>query len=227
MCFSATASFLTAAALTPIGLVALLRARQRPCSHGPLAALPLLFAGQQSMEGLVWLGLRGQLPAGVLIPASLTYLGFALALWPVWLPWCALRLTAAGSAGWRRQAIRLCWGLGWLLAAGLWLPLLGMPNRISPVVQHGSINYQVQSPGAELVSHGLVTLLYAGIICLPLLLTPCRRLRWFAVALALAFAVAQFAFLHAFSSVWCFFSAVLSLLVIWILEEAPLQPLRR
>ena len=64
-----------------------------------------------------------------------------------------------------------------------------------------------------------VTLLYALIVCLPLLLSPSWRLRWLALALALAFAIAQLAYLHAFSSVWCYFSAVLSILVLWVLAE--------
>lgn len=44
------------------------------------------------------------------------------------------------------------------------------------------------------------------------------------MGLAVSFAVAQLAFLHAFSSVWCYFSAVLSLLVLWILREPVCEP---
>ena len=48
MCFSATASFVTAAALTPIGEAGVAMARRRdPDRWLPLALLPLLFASQQ------------------------------------------------------------------------------------------------------------------------------------------------------------------------------------
>ena len=223
MCFSATASFVTAAALTPIGFSALQLARRWPRSVLPLAALPLLFATQQALEGLVWLGLQGAAPPALVQPASLAYLAFAFALWPVWLPWCALRLAAGHAALWQWRLLRLLWAMGCLLAVSLAVPLLVNAGLVAPLVRQGSIDYQVHLPWSQLLGHQPVTALYVLIICLPLLLTPYRRLRWFAVGLAVAFAVAQLAFLHAFSSVWCYFSAVLSLLVLWILREPQRQ----
>jgi hypothetical protein len=223
MCFSATASFGAAAVLTPVGLAAVQIARRRdPSRWLPLAFTPLLFAPQQAVEGLVWLGFGQGQPADLaeLRSASLAYLWFAFALWPVWIPWSALRICGVGGAPWRRRVIRILWGLGLVLALLLWLPLLGDPARITPVLRHGSIDYQVILPGSALVSHGLVTLVYGTIICLPLLLTTSRRVWLLAAALALAFAVAQLGFLYAFSSVWCYFSAVLSALVVWILLRA-------
>jgi len=38
--------------------------------------------------------------------------------------------------------------------------------------------------------------------------------------MAVAFGVTQLAFLHAFSSVWCYFSALISMLLIWIIRPA-------
>lgn len=216
MCFSATASFVTATALTPIGAVAVAFARQRDSRRWlPLALTPLLFAIQQALEGSVWLQLDHA------TPAALAYLGFAFALWPIWMPWCALRLSAKGASPQRRRLLQCCLGLGWLVAAALWIPLLLDPGRIHPAVRHGSIDYQVWLPWSAHLGHGPGSLIYALIICLPLLLSSSRRLPWLAAALALAFAWAQLAFLHAFSSVWCYFSAVLSALVLWILQEEP------
>lgn len=220
MCFSAMASFAAGAVLLPVGLRAVRLAMLRePARWLPLAVTPLLFAGQQGLEGIVWLALDHAVPPFWLRPAALAYLGFAFAVWPVWMPWCALRLAAGPASPWRRWLMRLCWGTGWLLAALLWTPLLRDPGRITPVVMHGSIEYQPQLPLAALLGHQPVSLLYALIVCLPLLLAPRRRLRWLALGLALAFAVAQLAFLHAFSSVWCYLSALLSILVVWVLGE--------
>lgn len=227
MCFSATASFVTAAALTPVGVLAVTMANRRDAGRWlPLAFLPLLFAMQQALEGIVWLGLDHGASVLALRPASLAYLGFAFALWPIWMPWCTLRLAAGHAAAWQRRLTRLLWGMGCLMAVLLWLPLLLDSRLISPIVRHGSIDYQVRLPWAESVNHLVVTLIYGLIICLPLLLNDCRRLRWLAVALVVSFAITQLAFLYAFSSVWCFFSALLSVLVIWILlGEAPLGKL--
>ena len=109
--------------------------------------------------------------------------------------------------------------IGVPLALALWLPLLANPALITPVVQHGSIDYEVRLPWALQLSHGLVTLVYALVILLPLLLVPRRRLWLLAAGLAAAFLVAQLAYVYAFSSVWCFFSALLSAVVLWALRQ--------
>ncbi len=220
MCFSATASFVTGVLLIPVGLRSVsLALRQDPSRWLPLAVTPLLFAGQQALEGIVWLVLDQALPGSLLRPAALAYLGFAFALWPVWMPWCSLRLAAGRTGVGRQWLMRLCGAMGCLLAARLWIPLLLAPGLIDPIVRHGSIDYQASLSGPALLGHQPGSLLYALIVCLPLLLTSSRRLRWLAVALALAFVVVQVAYLHAFSSVWCYFSAILSVLVVWVLRE--------
>ncbi|MFM2123541.1 MAG: hypothetical protein RLZZ589_1978 [Cyanobacteriota bacterium] len=206
MCFSATASFVTAAALTPIGVAGVAMARRRdPDRWLPLALLPLLFASPQALEGVVWLGLTAQEP------------------WPG-LRLAALARPAPGGPG----LPHLCLGClarldpverpapvhrpGHSLAAA----------AVAPIVHHGSINYQMQLSWADRLGHQPIRVIYALIICLPLLCHPNRRLCWLAFSLALGFAVAQLAFLYAFSSVWCYFSAVISVLVLWVLQgEAP------
>lgn len=220
MCFSATASFVTAAALVPIGVWAVeLALRREPGRSLPLAVVPFCFAAQQAIEGLVWLNLADGPPSPMLRAAALAYLGFAYAFWPVWMPWCALRLAVGRVGGARQRLMRLCWVMGCLLAGLLWIPLFRNPGLIHPIMRHGSIDYQAQFSSAVLLGHQPGSLLYLLIVCLPLFLPPGWRLRCFAVALVMAFAVSQIAYLYAFSSVWCFFSAVLSVLVVWILRE--------
>jgi len=221
MCFSATASFITAMGLAPVGVATLAMARRLgPERWQPLALMPLLFATQQALEGFVWLVLDSPGPAPLLPVVSLAYLGFAFALWPIWIPWCALRLATGHLAAWKRLLFRTLWGCGALLAVVLWMPLLFDPNLINPIVRRGSIDYQVTAFWPHFGGHLAVTLIYALIICLPLLLHPFRRLRWLGVAMAVAFGVTQLAFLHAFSSVWCYFSALISMLLIWIIRPA-------
>ena len=59
MCFSATASFAAAGVLGTIG-VATLRHVREPRSL-LFASVPMLFAVHQFAEGMVWLGLNGQI----------------------------------------------------------------------------------------------------------------------------------------------------------------------
>ena len=66
MCFSATASFTAAAIVGSIGAVTLWKAaRLRDRALLPIAAFPVLFALQQTVEGLLWLELARTAPSGM------------------------------------------------------------------------------------------------------------------------------------------------------------------
>ena len=78
MCFSATASFGSGTLLLAIGTVTLRMAR---CpAERPYAAIPLLFAIQQLVEGVVWLSFGG--PAWLNFVATQVYSFFSHVLWP-------------------------------------------------------------------------------------------------------------------------------------------------
>lgn len=226
MCFSATASFASTALLVPLGISALWRSwRNGRTDLGPLALMPVGFGLQQAMEGALWLELR----RGPLEPephgAALAYLFFALALWPIWIPTVALSLAVAGPPCWRvgrqrRRLLQALQALGVLLGVGLWLPLLLQPARVDPTVVQGSIDY-----GLTLLLSGemagSVRYLYAGLISVPLLLLPSGRLRAFGLALVASGLIADWAYHHVFLSVWCYLSALLSLLVVGLVWSEP------
>ena len=101
MCFSATASFLTASFLTggltgTIGIAALAQTTGR--RQWPLAAMPLFFAVQQGTEGVLWLTLpvapTGSLSSFLVILSLL----MATVFWPIYVP------TASAS-----HDIYICW----------------------------------------------------------------------------------------------------------------------
>ena len=50
-----------------------------------MAAVPLVFSVHQFCEGLVWVGLNHH-DTNRVTSASVVYLFFALAFWPVWIP---------------------------------------------------------------------------------------------------------------------------------------------
>ena len=66
MCFSATASFTAGAVLLGVGTLTLRSALASRHSHRrrdlPFAAIPLLFAIQQLIEGVVWLTVSAEAP---------------------------------------------------------------------------------------------------------------------------------------------------------------------
>ena len=223
MCFSARASFSAAALLLPLGAVAVRHVLREPGASFrlPLALTPLLFGLQQATEGLVWLGLGGDPmgPAARLLPAaSVAYLFFAYGLWPAWMGFIALRW-GDGVRG--RHEHR--WLIG-AIAAGvlygllLWIPLLLDPPGAIPTVLQGSLHYPVPGllPGS--IGRWVGPPLYAALIAVPLLL-PRGELRGFGLSVLLALVLVQVGWATALPSVWCFFSAVLSLQIVWLVTR--------
>lgn len=88
MCFSATASFTASAALGFVGTAGLIKTTDKKA--WPLMAMPLFFALQQFVEGLVWVSIKNY-PAYTL-PLTHIFLFFALFFWPTYLPLAALSL---------------------------------------------------------------------------------------------------------------------------------------
>jgi len=88
MCFSATASFTASAVLGAIGTASLIKTKDRKL--WPLAIVPVIFAIQQFIEGLLWLSLNGH--PEFTLPLTHLFLFFALLFWPVYFPIVAFLL---------------------------------------------------------------------------------------------------------------------------------------
>jgi len=224
ICFSSAASFTAAAVLLPLGALAIRQThRRRRPELLPLALMPVLFGLQQAIEGLVWLALGAGWTQAGLRPLALAYLFFAFFLWPSWLPLVALTLSRGRLGSWRRNLLRALTLAGVLLGLVLWLPLLLEPARLSIAVQGHSMVYS-----ARLLFSGdagnLGRALYLLLVLLPLLLLPSPRLWLFSFGLLAAGLLAEGVAHHAFTSVWCFFSALLSGWILWLVSSEPVMP---
>jgi hypothetical protein len=225
MCFSAKASFLASAVLLPTGAAALGMAwangqRQKL----PLAAAPLVFGLQQACEGIVWLGIQAKPPAAtadrpaIAVVAALAYLFFAYVFWPVWMP-----LAAVAQMGRPRLGAAPLWRwvplLGLVPALTLWLPFLSRPDSALPEPIGHSLVYALRPWSASLLPPLVGPVLYATLIVMPFLLVPSRRVVIFALTLLMAFALTTWITSQALTSVWCYASALLSVQILWILQE--------
>ena len=220
MCFSSSASFVAAVVLLPLGVASVryCQERQRP-DLLPLALTPLFFSVQQALEGVVWLGLAPGGPDWLVHPAALSYLFFAYAFWLAWLPWCVLRLNLHAPPPLRRWILRGLLVLGLLMGAVLWLPLLFSGSLVQPAVVRGSIDYHTTLLTDPWISQRVGSTLYAIVIATPLIVSSSVRLRVFGMMVLIAFLISHLVYAYAFASVWCFFSAVLSLSLYWILRD--------
>ena len=195
----------------------------------PLAAAPLLFGLQQTCEGIVWLGIQAQAPLAptdqsvVTVVAALAYLFFAYVFWPVWMPLAAVAQMPRAKHG----EARLWDGvpaLGLVPALTLWLPFLIHPHSAVPEQIGHSLVYALRPWSASLLPPVIGPVLYAALIVLPFLRVPSRRVLIFALTLLVAFGLTAWATSEALTSVWCYASALLSVQILWILQESELVP---
>ena len=211
MCFSATASFTAGAALLGVGAVTVSRVR-RPAEL-PFAMIPGLFAVQQLIEGALWLTFSAQAsgPNSVLTHA---YSFFSHVLWPIYVPIAVLLLE---PEAWRRKVLA---GIGLAGAAvGLYLLYFLITEPIVSEVVDKHIRYD--SPHFYVAA---VVSLYVLATCVSSFVSSCNTIRLFGVATFVALLAAYAFYAYWFISVWCFFAAVLSAIVLvhFLREPRPL-----
>lgn len=200
MCFSATASFSAGAFLLGLGTLTL-KSAHRP-REVPFAAIPLLFAIQQLSEGVIWLTFSYEAP---LLNAVLThvYSFFSHVLWPVYVPVAVLLIE---PPGWHRRALLAFVAAGLAVGAYLLYVLIAFPVVSRPTGRH------IEYVSPHFFAAVTMTLYLLSTTVSPLLSTH-RTVKVFGVLALLSFAAAYYFYVIWFISVWCFFAALLSMVV--------------
>lgn len=221
LCVSAETSFGLAAVLAPVGIYCVRTAYQRDCSLLPLSAVPLLFGIQQAVEGLVWIDI-GLENARLTQAAALLYLFFALSFWLFWIPFSAAILEPS-------RRVKGLLGLGAMLGltGGLlyYWQILSNPAVLLVSVKNHSICYDyTRTPTLAAVPQLVWHLSYLLVVSLPFILVAQKRkaLIAFSTAIILSAVISHAYFWYAFSSVWCFFAAILSLMLGYLFYHLPL-----
>jgi hypothetical protein len=200
MCFSATASFSAAGLLTLAGAATLSKARD--VRERPLAAVPLIFALQQGIEGLLWLTVPSGHPAGRGFATAFAVL--ALIVWPLFTP------LAVGLAETMRNRRRLILGLtgpGLGVAGYSALDIWRHPYMAWPAAH--SLVYINDSPFPW-----PLMLAYLAAVCAPPLLSSRPAIRWFGIVITIGLAATLGFFFVSLVSVWCFFAAIASVILV-------------
>jgi hypothetical protein len=208
MCFSATASFVAAGLTGVAGIVSLSRVRHR--SEVLLAITPIIFSVQQTIEGLLWLDLTASSGGPAATGLTLAFLIFAEVFWPVYAP-LAVWLMEPEEVRGRLMLPSLAVGMS-IGSYLLWLLLTGAH---SAHIVDAHIVYVTGSkhPVAVAVAYVIAT-------SLPLLLSSRPALSTLG-AIVLVGCVVSYAFYwSAFVSVWCFFAAAASAVILFHFEAA-------
>lgn len=206
MCFSASGSFAAAGLLGVVGAAAL--SRNNSASYRMFSAIPALFAVQQAAEGVVWLTMGRPDQIEIQQRAVLLFLGFALLVWPVWLPWSLARIERQPG---RRRLLQGFCAVGAIVAVYAAILLL----RWQPVAETAGHSIRYAYSTGSRAWHPVIYLAgYALPTVLPLFVSSARMSRVLGVALILSLAAAVLIERDALTSVWCFFAALLSGLVL-------------
>jgi len=199
MCFSATVSFVAGVSLSVFGAVTLKMTRKK--TEIPFAMIPLLFGAQQIVEGMLWLSFKFD---AALLNLVMTYLFtlFSHVLWPTYLPYS---IGLIETVAWRSRVITVFQVLGGAVSLYLLYSIVRFPV-ISEIDEHMVyvLPYVREHPVLDL---------YLAATCIAPLFSSHNFVRIFGVLTLLLFFVALWFYTVALFSVWCFFSAILSVLI--------------
>ena len=199
MCFSATASFVAGIGLSLAGVSTLRKTRRR--REIPFAVIPLLFGVQQIIEGMLWLSFRFD-------SALLTYLTtyafslFSHVLWPIFVPFSIWLLE---GVPWRRKLIAGFQAIG--LAIGLYLLYFIVKYPITAEVNENIVYISPHFYQIPAISF------YVAATCIGSFFSSHKIVNVFGISALLLFAIAYWFYAVALFSVWCFFSALLSIII--------------
>ncbi|MBU0686233.1 MAG: hypothetical protein KKB81_00070 [Candidatus Margulisbacteria bacterium] len=217
MCFSAPASFGVGSVLVAASALTITKAAQKDRDYLLFAAVPLFFGLQQITEGFVWLNLGFGFPVMVKI-FSFLFLFFAFFFWPFYSP---LAVFMAEKEEVNRPVKRLLFVLtviGFGVGVAAYAPLLiGAITLDTKVIGH-SIAYATTRPN---ILKEIYIVFYLLAVVPPFLIGSDVKLKIFGFLLIGSILLAEFINKAAFDSVWCFFSAILSLFIVYIMLTLP------
>jgi epsilon-lactone hydrolase len=209
MCFSAAASFAGGAVLTAIGVATVHESKES--SQRLFAAIPLVFGVQQISEGFIWLALKTPGHDLVAKIAIAVFLFAAVIIWPTMVPLAVLLMEKAKR---RRWILYILLGVG--LAVSLAHAIGMLIYEVTAQISGYHILYSIKSPPPI---GRITTFAYVVATIMPLFVSSKRRMVWFGVVIVMSLAATQIFYTEFLVSVWCFFAALGSAVIWWIVRE--------
>jgi len=210
MCFSATVNFAGSAVLGAAGVTTLAKVKHR--RELLFAAMPLLFAVHQFIEGFVWLGLDGILSPAVAHNMGAAFMLYAQGLLPLLAPLSVLLFEPNARS---RQRMAPFVVLGGAVALYILWALTAFPTLV--YVQKNSIVYMNQA-----TNNTIVALLYVVVTCGSLFFSQIRMMVVFGAGNLAILLIVMMIKRYAFTSVWCAYAAAVSVIILgyfWTSQE--------
>jgi len=210
MCFSPEASLVASAFLAIMSIANFVKIKyQGLVSRKKMALLlvPVGFAVQQLCEGLVWLSLLHNYSTLTLNIATYGFMFFAFIFWPAYIPWCMCYLETNEI---RKDVLNGFSWIGSVLALILLLRLM----YYGVVAQLANCHIMYNSGMADWsVITIIMMVMYLLVTVGSLLVSSFPGMRKLGVLVGFAYLVAYLFYLNFLISVWCFFAAIISLVL--------------
>lgn len=210
MCFSSEASFAGGVVLSTIGIITLTKVHKS--SQILFACIPLFFGMQQFTEGFLWLALRNHSFLDFQKVSTYLFLIMADVVWPIMIPLSVLFMERKGK---RKNILIILLYLGFSLSIYYASCLLFL--HVEPQIVGYHIQYNTNFPKSmQLFSFCI----YLIVTIIPLFVSSIKRTHLLGILMALSCAVTVIFFTQFLISVWCFFAALISAVIFWILRDS-------
>lgn len=209
MCFSASASFIASAALLTGGVASLKQTSNS--DQVPFAVIPLIFAVQQLSEGFLWLSLTNADYSAFETPSTYAFILFAQVIWPSLVP---VSIYLLEKDPLRKKKILYLLGIGVLVSIYVAYSLLFYPVQASIRSHH--IVYYTDFPHQR----GLIpSILYLLPTVVPPFMSSLRKMNILGVIVIISLVLTKIFFSRYLFSVWCYFAALISLTIFFVIKE--------
>lgn len=185
--------------------------------YAVIAAMPLVLGAHQIDETFVWWSLQGHVAHGVGTVAMWIYLTFALVVLPTLVPLVVLGLERTAARRWRIAPFAV---IGLATSSILLEAMVATPPRATLGSYHIAYSIGLQ--------HGIAIVgLYIVATCGAALASSSRDIRWFGAANVVAVIVLARLCADGFTSLWCFYAALLSAAIALHLRFSSRRPAPR
>ena len=209
MCFSASVSFGVGIILAAISIAVLKKAQKT--SQIYFACIPIIFCVQQVSEAFLWLALTKPYFAPLQQIATYTFLFFAQVVWPLWIPFASLKLKK------EEENVLFQWVLvviGLSLSLYLGYCLITYPVEAKIIGRH--ISYLEDYP---IVFSTYGDLLYIIVTVAPPLFSEIKKMWILSITIIISYIITTILYVDYIVSVWSFFSSIISISVLIIMDE--------
>jgi hypothetical protein len=210
MCFSAGASFAGGVIISSIGVITI-REVHKP-SQIVFASIPVFFGVQQIVEGCLWLTLPDANYISIQKIATYCFMIMAQVLWPIIIPVSVLLMEKNRK---RKRVLQILLVLG--MSLSFYYAFCLLLFHVTPQIAGFHIQYNTDFPDSLAMAAFIV---YLVVTITPLFVSDIKRTYMLGMLMFLSCLITAIFFTQYLTSVWCFFAALISGVIFWILRDS-------